>query len=451
MNQCRAVGIAFDRASSWGHLRSKVQVFNVPGSGQPRFLIDIINYMKRISRLKNPVQEYAWGSKIHIQRLTQEPQYMGRPLAELWMGAHPKDPSQVLINGTWHPLNMVIEQNPEQILGKSVARRFSNQLPFLFKILAAEKPLSVQVHPDLDQARQGFDRENLLGLSLDSPERNYRDPNHKPEIISAVTPFQGLKGFRVIEDILHLLERLSISTLSPEIGLLKKEPNDKGLKIFYSALMGMEKTRRRQVILETVKHAKEFADQDPAYDWMLALHREFQEDMGIFSPILLNLMELKPGEAVFLPPGELHAYLHGLGIELMANSDNVLRGGLTGKHVDLPELLNIVNFDSGPVRKVMPIHPDRHRTVYLTRAQEFLLTKISVAEDAPIPRHCPQGVEILICLEGHAHIQGPGNRDAVSVTKGESLIVPASVSVYGIKGHALFYMATVPDPPFPSP
>ena len=191
--------------------------------------------LNKINLLKNPIQDYAWGSKTAIQELIGEPGSIGKPMAELWMGAHPKAPSQVLINGEWQFLDEIIKKDPESILGKSVAEQFSNQLPFLFKILAAGRPLSVQVHPTMEQAQKGFARENDLGIPLDAPNRNYRDVNHKPEILLALTPFQGLKGFRTIDDILNLMDQLSLTALSDELKLLKKEPDGSGLKRFFSA------------------------------------------------------------------------------------------------------------------------------------------------------------------------------------------------------------------------
>lgn len=400
--------------------------------------------MNRISILKNPVQEYAWGSKSDIQLLIGKPEAIGRPMAELWMGGHPNAPSQVMISGKWLSLEKIVAANPEAILGKNTAKKFANRLPFLFKLLAAEKPLSVQVHPNLQQARKGFSRENALGIPLDAPNRNYRDDNHKPEILCALTPFQVLKGFRRIEEILYRMDRLSLSILSNELELLKKNPDSRGMKSFFSALMSMNKTRQEQVTQEAVQSAEGLAGEDVAYDWMVSLNREYPGDIGILSPVILNPVLLEPGEAVFLAAGELHVYLHGLGIELMANSDNVLRGGLTPKHIDPPELLKIVDFKTGPVYKIKPTQRDPARTLYETPAREFLLSVIVVSEENAFISPADRSVEIMICLSGKAEIEDLGTGEVLSVKRGQSLIVPSGISRYLIKGNAKLYVASVP-------
>jgi len=400
--------------------------------------------MKKISILNNPIQEYVWGSKTEIQHLIGQPESTDKPMAELWMGAHPKAPSQVLIDGDWQALDKAIEEDPEPILGKNIARRFSNQLPFLFKILAADRPLSVQVHPNLEQAKNGFSRENKLGTPINAPNRNYRDANHKPEILCALKTFQGLHGFRKMEEILELTGKLSISTLSDELAQLKKKPASKGVKTFFSALMTMDKTRQKEVARETLISAEKFANKEPAFHWVVELNREYPMDIGILSPVILNLVQLDPGEAIYLPAGELHAYLHGLGIELMASSDNVLRGGLTPKHIDVFELLNIVEFKTGAVSKVKPESRNRCQTVYETPAKEFQLSMISVNEGNPFISLPDRSVEILICLEGKADVEDLGCGEIMSVARGKSFIVPSEIPRYRIDGNAMLYMASVP-------
>jgi mannose-6-phosphate isomerase len=400
--------------------------------------------MNKISLLKNPIQEYAWGSKTEIQDLIGESTSTGKPMAELWMGAHPKAPSEALLNGKWRPLDKVIEKNPESILGKHTAKKFSSQLPFLFKILAADKPLSIQVHPNLEQAHKGFEGENDLGIPLNAPNRNYRDNNHKPEILCAITPFQGMTGFREVVELLELIDRLSLASLSGEIELLHKDPSSHGLKSFFSALMMMDKKRQHEVTSEAVRAAEKFADKDNAYRWVVQLNREYPKDIGILSPIILNLVRLEPGEAMYLPAGELHSYLHGLGIELMANSDNVLRGGLTAKHIDVPELLNIVNFEAGPVRKITSTSLNTCRTIYETPAKEFQLSTISVDDENSFISPSDRSVEILICLRGKAGIENIGSGEILPIKLGLSVIIPSEISRYRIAGNAMFYAASVP-------
>lgn len=397
-----------------------------------------------ISPLKNPVQEYAWGSKTAIQSLLGESETTGNPVAELWMGAHPKAPSKVLIDGEWKPLDEVIETGPESILGGLVAKAFSSRLPFLFKVIAAAEPLSIQVHPDAEQATEGYERENLLEIPLDSPDRNYKDTNHKPEMLCALGPFRVLMGFRRMREILDLFHEVSSQGLFNELELLRQSPDSNGLKRFFTSLLSMDKKRQRLIVSEAADNAEKRAQQDPIFYWMVRLHRGCPGDVGVFSPIILNLVELDPGEAVYVPAGELHAYLGGTGIELMANSDNVLRAGLTPKHVDIPELLKIARFESRPVEKVGPLRKGPFECIYPTPSQEFELCVISLDKGGIFTSPDNRGVEILICIDGEAEIKDLGKGEVLPLLKGRSVIVSAGVTGYRIDGNAKIYKATVP-------
>ena len=400
--------------------------------------------MNKILILKNPIQEYAWGSKTVIQDLLGITGSKDVPMAELWMGAHPKAASSVLIDGEWESLDKVIERDPEAILGKDAAKRFCMKLPFLFKVLAIDRPLSVQVHPTFEQARTGFARENSLGIPLNAPDRNYKDENHKPEILCAITPFQGLNGFREIREILALMERIASSSLSEELNHLRMEANTIGLKNFFTALMRMDSPRQSLIVKDAVKAAEKWAGEDQAFYWMVELNKAYPGDIGVFSPVILNLVQLEPGEAIYLPAGELHAYLHGVGIELMANSDNVLRGGLTPKHIDVIELLEIVNFRNRPVRIIKPGGDGMTERTYPAPAEEFLLSMFSVDERTVFTSPQDRSVEVLICLKGKADVKDLENRDLLHLDKGKSIIVPAAVSQYQIEGNATFYKASIP-------
>lgn len=400
--------------------------------------------MNKISFLKNPVQEYAWGSRTAIQTLLGEPVPSARPAAELWMGAHPKSPSEVLVDGEWQSLEAVIGSNPRSILGEGVAREFSNKLPFLFKVLAADQPLSIQVHPNLEQARAGFERENSLGIPLDAPYRNYRDPNHKPEILCALTSFQGLKGFRRIPEALALMEKVSRSVLSAHLARLGHEPTASGLEEFFSSLMRMERERQGLAVTEAASIAEKYVDEDRAFFWMVELNRQYPGDVGVFSPLFLNLVKLEPGGAIFLPAGELHAYLQGVGIELMANSDNVLRGGLTPKHIDVPELLKIVDFRAGPAQEVESTSDGPCQRKYVTPTREFLLSVISLDEGECFESSQDRNVEILICVSGGAVVTDLRSREAFDLSKGKSVVIPSAVSGYTLEGNATLYKASVP-------
>lgn len=400
--------------------------------------------LRTITRMRNPIMEYAWGSRRGIPDLLGVPNPGGKPMAEMWMGAHPKAPSAVLMGGAWVSLEEVIRSFPETILGQDVARRFKNRLPFLFKVLAAEKPLSIQVHPNLEQAEEGYRRENRLGFSLGAPERNYRDPNHKPEIICALDHFDALKGFRKIDEIIELLKKVSSGPLDGLIELLVREPDERGLKHFFAALMTMEKQEMAEIAAGAAKRATEFADHDPAFGWVIALEKAYPVDAGILAPLFLNLVQLDPGEALFLPAGELHAYLRGVGIELMANSDNVIRAGLTKKHVDVPELLKITRFTTGVPRILQALRVPGGRELFITPAEEFLLSRILVQGEKTCALNPRDGVEILLCTEGAGEItDSPGAR-LVPYSKGMSFLVPAAVQEYKISGDGTFFSASVP-------
>jgi mannose-6-phosphate isomerase len=397
--------------------------------------------MDSIARLKNPVQEYAWGSRTAIPSLLGLPVPSERPAAELWLGAHPKAPSCVMINGVWQSLDRVIERDPVSVLGKRVAERFSHTLPFLFKVLAADCPLSIQVHPNLKQARAGFERENRLGIALDAAERSYRDPNHKPEILCAVTPFEALKGFRPPEDVLSLLGRVSDEVLSDELALLRRDPDSSGLRRFFSSLLSMDPSRKGGVIEQAMERARQYAHMDRAFWWMVELNRAYPGDIGVLSPLIFNRVILEPGEAIHIPAGELHAYLKGMAIELMANSDNVVRGGLTPKHVDVPELLRIVNFSPAPVRKIISEPGAPAERVYETPAEEYQLSVITVSDGMRFISEMDRSVEILICMEGRARIRDLRGEASETLEKGVSVLIPAAVGSYQIEGEATLYRA----------
>jgi mannose-6-phosphate isomerase len=399
--------------------------------------------MKSIERLQNTVQPYAWGSSSAIPQLLGQNNPSGAPWAELWMGAHPKAPSQVIRDGRPVSLAEIIRNHPQDILGPDAARRFNNRLPFLFKVLAAAKPLSIQAHPDLEQARAGFKRENEQHIALDAPHRNYRDDNHKPECICALTEFVAMHGFREIPEITSLLGSACPESLAQELRRLKSNPNWQGLKQFYRDLMNLDENLQKAVVAEALLNIDRTADPDMIF-WMKRLNAEYPGDIGILSPILLNLIRLKPGQALFLPAGELHAYLEGLGIELMANSDNVLRGGLTPKHIDLPELMRVVRFEPRPVTILKTEKQGLNETVYVTPADEFALSTISVSSDAEYQSGLKRGAEILLCTEGKGLIQNTDRRQNLEIHQGQSILVPAAVGGYRISGNAIIYKAGTP-------
>ena len=398
----------------------------------------------KISILKNTIQDYAWGSTQAIPDLLGRENPEGKTQAELWMGAHPKAPSLVRHNGLWVSLEELITKNPVDVLGKKVAQNFKDRLPYLFKVLAAAKPLSIQAHTDLNQAREGFQRENAQRIPLEAPHRNYRDDNHKPECICALSRFWALSRFRKISGILAYFEKLNLRQLEIELADFKKQPTPNGLKQFYTSLMTQDKDRQKKIVGNALEQARGFESEDPVFKWMLNLAEDYPDDIGVLSPILLNLICLEPGEAMFLDAGELHAYLEGLGIELMANSDNVLRGGLTAKYVDVSELLRVLKFEDRDVTFLKPVNSIANEWIYPSPAAEFVLSVIKLNRGATYRSPKNRSVEILICTRGKVTIFDLDDLTETQLPQGASAIVPASVERYSIKGQGTCYKAAVP-------
>jgi mannose-6-phosphate isomerase len=392
--------------------------------------------------LENPVQNYAWGSRTAIGELLGRPSPDDQPEAELWIGAHPKAPSRVVPPPDLGTLDLAIQNDPVDLLGPEVCDQFGNELPFLFKVIAAAEPLSIQAHPDHDQARAGWARENAEGIPVDAPRRNYRDPNHKPELVCALTPFSTLKGFRPADDLARFLEPIAGPELDREVGRLGRERDPAALRALFTRLMTLEPDEREAVLARALAEAAVRGPEDPAWAWVERLHRRYPGDIGTLSPLYLNLITLAPEEALSLAAGELHTYLEGTALEIMANSDNVLRGGLTPKHVDVPELLGILNFedDEPEVLQGHPTGPEQK--VFRTEAREFELSLIQVAAETPFSPEPGRGVEVLLGLEGECVLLSE-DRD-LPLGRGRAVFVPASVPSYRIEGAGRLARAAVP-------
>lgn len=294
--------------------------------------------LPRIIELDNPIRDYAWGSPTAIpQLLGTEPD--GRPAAELWVGAHPDSPSRWAAGPGAPGLDALITEQPEELLGRSAVARFGPRLPFLLKLLAADRALSLQVHPTQDQARAGHAAERAAGA-----QRNYTDPNHKPELAYAISDFQAFCGFRPVPDTLRLLDALAVAGLAPYRQLLA---GPDGLRAAFTALLELIGADRDQLLAETLAGCRRLTgdpDWKPVAEAVLLAATDHPGDFGPVLALLLNYVRLAPGEAIFLAAGNLHAYLRGTCVEVLASSDNVLRGGLTPKHVDVAELVRIADF-----------------------------------------------------------------------------------------------------------
>jgi mannose-6-phosphate isomerase len=373
--------------------------------------------------LENPIKAYAWGSRRVIAELLGHPSPSAGPEAELWLGAHPSAPSKLLRDGGAVSLYDVIRASPAAEIGDDALRAFGPHLPFLMKVLAADEPLSLQAHPSSAQAAAGFDREEAAGIPRDAATRNYKDRSHKPELICALTPFDALCGFRAVADSRALLDALDVAALAPARNALDRSPSPVALRAAFTALMTMPEPQANAAahaaVVACARDVPRFARE---LAWGRRIGALYPGDIGVALALLMNLVHLKPGEALYLPAGNLHAYLDGAGVEIMAASDNVLRGGLTPKYVDVAELLSILDFNDAPVRKTEP----RNATgvaIYDTPTPEFLLSRLTIAAGERVSLE-GRGPEILLCTAGEVALSVAGRR-RLALPRGASAYISA--------------------------
>lgn len=383
--------------------------------------------------LRGAVRTYAWGSHTAIADFTGRPSPTAHPEAELWLGAHPGDPAYLETSAGERSLLEVIQADPEGQLGAATRARFGDALPFLAKVLAADEPLSLQAHPSAQQALEGFTREERLGIPVTAHTRNYRDRSHKPELIVALSQFEALAGFAPVELSIAFMRALAVSDLDPFIDLLSGQPDANGLRALFTTWITAPQSDLDVLVPAVLdgavaylrSGATEFAVEAKA---SLELGERYPSDAGVLAAMLLNRITLNPGEGIYLPAGNLHAYLHGVGFEVMANSDNVLRGGLTPKHVDVPELLRVLDFTPTDDLVILPeVTPDGFELVYDTPAPEFSVSVLTLDGellghelDAPA-RH--DGPQVLLCTEGSAHVHAKSG--TLALRRGASAWVAA--------------------------
>ncbi len=385
-------------------------------------------------QLTSAVRHYPWGSRTVIPELLGEPSPAERPYAELWVGAHPDDPCR-LADG--RGLDAAIAADPEALLSRPVVETFGPRLPFLLKVLAAETPLSLQAHPTMEQAQAGFAAEEAAGVPREDPTRTFKDPFHKPELLLALTTFEALCGFRPVEGSLHCLAKLEVPELKPTIAALARG----GLRAVIPQLLALTGERRTELVAAVARSAARFvAAGDPefinTYRWAARLAQAYPGDPGVVISLMCNHLKLAPGEAVYLPAGNLHAYLCGAGIEVMASSDNVLRGGLTGKHVDLAALMEVLDFTDGKVPVLHPVlGPGGLR--YPVPVEDFDLTRCQLDEASGVLT--TPGPQVLLCAEGRVVLASADGE--LVLEKGQSAFVPAGAPV-SARGPALLYRAT---------
>ncbi|CAK3298741.1 mannose-6-phosphate isomerase type 1 [Vibrio crassostreae] len=389
-------------------------------------------------KLDNVIQHYPWGSKQSISELFDIQNPNAEPQAEIWMGAHPRGCSRVADTGQL--LSEVLSQDCKGMFGEYTEARFG-ELPYLFKVLAAETPLSIQVHPSKKKAQLGFERENKLGISLDASNRNYKDPNHKPELVYALTFYKAMNGFRPIQQIIELFKEAEISALDIEISALAINPNSEGLKVFFTSVMTLE-GERKKLALEQLYSAYERRPKTAmgreALQYSKGFEQHYVDDIGLFSPLMLNTIELAPGEAMFLHAETPHAYIEGTGLEIMANSDNVLRAGLTPKFIDVPELIDNTCFETTDIEgiKLKPIEKE-DKLSFPIPVDDFGFDILSVSKE--ISQQYLRSAEILFCIGGEVTISTKEHK--LMLSSGESAFISNDAGMYEYQGQGILARA----------
>lgn len=359
------------------------------------------------------------------------------------MGAHPKAPSSLITKETTIPLNRAIAEDSVYWLGPTVSQRYDGKFPFLLKLLSAEKALSIQAHPNRMQAREGYAREEREGIPIDAGDRNYQDRNHKPEMMLALTDFFALCGFREPSEIeANLLPH--IHRVGGEASSLPRPVSD-GLESWFQGWMHLSAETKMELIDTVLRESEESkeGEESPLW-WVSELGRQYPGDFGILSPLFLNLLHMEPQDALFLGPGILHAYLKGAGVEIMANSDNVLRSGCTEKHVDPEELLRVLDFSTTGAHAVTPLSVAEGLTLYRTPADEFELLRLDLDDHT---REIRRNVTIrppliLLCVEGEPRVLAEG-LEREQMRPGDSFYVTPGTATVEVLGPGVLYCATV--------
>lgn len=375
----------------------------------------------------NKIQNYDWGSRTAIHDLFGFANETQQPQAEVWMGTHPNGCSMVKQGNINVPLSDLIKQDSSAFLSQSTAETFGD-LPFLFKVLAADNALSIQVHPNKQDAELGYAKEQLLGVPLSAFNRNYKDANHKPELVYALTEYQAMNGFRPFDEIITEFRQCDIPEIKGYLEQFERNPNQDGLSQFFVEILSMGETRK----VNAVDHLLNYAAKNPSRsvcDLILDLAEQYPNDVGLFAPLLLNVITLKPGEAMFLSAKTPHAYIKGTGLEIMANSDNVLRAGLTPKHIDVEELVKCTDFIPKPMNTLLThaeIKGCEHQ--FPVPVQDF---KFSVFQKPKKKQVEMTSAEILMPIDANVTLLAESGETLV-LDKGQSVFIPAYVGNYTI-------------------
>ncbi|WP_454295683.1 mannose-6-phosphate isomerase, class I [Salana multivorans] len=395
--------------------------------------------------LSPALQPYAWGSPTAIPELLGLPAD-GSPVAEAWFGAHPVAPAQVPTLG--RDLGAIIAEDPLHALGDDVVERFGVGLPFLLKVVAPVRPLSLQVHPSAEQAALGFVREERSGKPLDAPDRTYRDSNHKPEMLLALTTFEALSGFRTARRALQVLAGLDVPLVAKAVERVRHGSSAEGMRSAFEYLLLGARDRDHDVdaVVDLVRARLAAGDSPSEHSdrVLITLAEAFPGDRGVVASLLLNPVTLQPGEVMFVPAGCVHAYVRGVGVEVMASSDNVVRAGLTPKHVDARALMGIVDVRPAPPMRVAPEQVADGVAMYYAPVEDFELAVIEVdgteVDGAGVSIGRP-GPRILLVLDGELDVVTPA--ESARLRRGQAVFVAADEQAV-ISGHGRAVRVSVP-------
>jgi len=400
--------------------------------------------MQKLFPVTGIYKHYHWGSQNGLCEIIGIENQSEKPIAEIWYGAHPSSPSQVLTETGEVSMGEVFGRHPEIFSSHGSEKKSPAHLPVMMKFLSAAAPLSLQVHPDKSFAEKGYDKENQSNIAIDAPERNYRDRSSKPESLLALSDFYALRGFHTYPEIISNLEKFCPVSLKKDIEKFSVNQTEEGLKTLLVRLLDPRTDDRHEIITEALSNGEKYTETDPAAQWITKLHRFYPEDTALLAPAFLNLIHLKPGDAFSISPGIMHCYLQGTGIEIMTLSDNVLRGGLTSKHRDLDELLKITDFtptakryfstDTGYVQTELPAETGDYRAekIAFESVQGRILLK---ANRGPSMFLAVKGACTIRTLQGESREMKPG----------DCILTGSNLGFVTLEGSATLVMTTVPE------
>jgi mannose-6-phosphate isomerase len=401
----------------------------------------------RVLPITGKVQHYAWGGYYYLPKLLNIPVKKGETYAEFWLGTHDRGSAE-FNNGSENPVTLkeYIEAFPEQTLGEKASKKFG-RLPFLLKVLDVKDMLSIQVHPSKENAQIAFDAENEQGIDPASPERNFKDNNHKPELMLALSEFWLLHGFKIPKSLQKMLREI------PELHFLVPIFGGDNYKKLYQHVMEMPQVQVDRHLKTLVErniahyHAGKLSKQKEDF-WAaraaITYSQDGHIDRGIFSIYFFNLLHLQPGQAVYQDAGLPHAYLEGQNVEIMSNSDNVLRGGLTPKHVDVPELMKHVKFEPTIPVLITGKPAESERLIYHTPAPDFELSRLHIAKGQSV-KLLSRSIEVFLVFTGSAEIVA-GDENSFKRNKGEAWVsFDAAHSEVRAWEDTVIYVASIPE------